>query len=160
MSDSVTPWAVACQAPLSMGFSRQEYWSGLPSLFPGHLPDLGIEPVSLMSLALAGEFFTISATWEAPTGFKRLECHQKNCLSIGDREQSGWDWVGRYEEVKTEAPRHTPDHELSDPSPALSLCSCAALGGSLPSLGLGFPICDARVWTVWSPRPLPALPDL
>ena len=40
----VTPWTVAYQAPLSMGFSRQEYWSGLPFPSPGNLPDLGIEP--------------------------------------------------------------------------------------------------------------------
>ena len=53
---------VACQAPLSMGFSRQEYWSGLPCTSPGHLPDPGIEPVSLMSPALAGGFFTTGAT--------------------------------------------------------------------------------------------------
>ena len=62
----VTPWTVAHQAPLSMGFSRQEYWSGLPCPPPGHLPDPGIEPVSLMSPALAGEFFTTSTAWEAP----------------------------------------------------------------------------------------------
>ena len=41
-----TPWTVACQAPLSMGFSRQEYWSGLPFPSPGDLPDPGIEPGS------------------------------------------------------------------------------------------------------------------
>ena len=41
------PWTVAHQAPLSMGFSRQEYWSGLPSPSPGDLPDPGIEPRSL-----------------------------------------------------------------------------------------------------------------
>ena len=47
MSDSfVTPWSVACQAPLSMGFSRQESWSGLQFPTPGDLPDLGIEPTS------------------------------------------------------------------------------------------------------------------
>ena len=43
MSDSATPWTVACQAPLSMGFSRQEYWSGLPCPPPGDLPNPGIE---------------------------------------------------------------------------------------------------------------------
>ena len=43
-----TPWTVACQAPLSMGFSRQEYWSGLPFPPPGDVPDPGIEPVSLV----------------------------------------------------------------------------------------------------------------
>ena len=42
----VTPWSVARQAPLSMGFSRQEYWSGLPFPTPGDLHDPGIEPVS------------------------------------------------------------------------------------------------------------------
>ena len=48
-----------------MGFSRQEYWSGLPCPSPGDLPE-GIEPASLMSPDLAGKFFTTSATWEAP----------------------------------------------------------------------------------------------
>ena len=56
------PWTVACQAPLSLEFSRQEYWSGLPCPPPGDLPDPGIEPVSP---ARVGEFFTTSITWEA-----------------------------------------------------------------------------------------------
>ena len=51
-----TPRTVAHQAPLSMGFSRQQYWSGLPCLLPGNLPDCGIEPTSLMSSALAGRW--------------------------------------------------------------------------------------------------------
>ena len=42
----VTPWTVACQAPLSMGFPRQDYWRGLPFPSPGDLPDPGIEPKS------------------------------------------------------------------------------------------------------------------
>ena len=58
-----TPWTVACQAPLSMGFSRQEYWSGFPFPLPGYLPDPGTEPESLVFHALAGVFFTTSATW-------------------------------------------------------------------------------------------------
>ena len=56
---SVTLWTVACQAPLSVGFSRQEYWSGLPFPPSGDLPDPGIKPASLVSPALAGGFFTI-----------------------------------------------------------------------------------------------------
>ena len=56
---------IAHQVPLSMGFSRQEYWSKLPFPTMGDLPDPGIKPVSLMSPALAGGFFTTSATWEA-----------------------------------------------------------------------------------------------
>ena len=67
VSDSVTHslWTVAHHTPLSMGFSRQEYWSGLPCPSLGDLPDPGIELTSLMSPALAGRFFTTSAAWEA-----------------------------------------------------------------------------------------------
>ena len=61
-----TLWTVDLLAPLSMGFSRQEYWSGWPCPPPGDLPNPGIEPMSLISPALAGRFFTTSATWEAP----------------------------------------------------------------------------------------------
>ena len=61
-----TLWTVACQAPLSMGFSRQECWSGLPCPPPGDLADPEIEPRSLMFPALAGGFLTSSAIWEAP----------------------------------------------------------------------------------------------
>ena len=68
MSDSfTTPGIIAHQAPLSMGFPRQEYWSELPCSPPGDLPGPGIEPESLMSPALAGRFFTSSVTGEAPT---------------------------------------------------------------------------------------------
>ena len=55
----VTPWTVACQAHLSMGLSRQEYWSRLQFLPPGNLSDLGIEPTSPVSPALSGRFFNI-----------------------------------------------------------------------------------------------------
>ena len=60
-----TPWTVANQAPLSMAYSRQGYWSGLPCPSPADLPNPGIEPTSLTSPALRGGFFTTSATWEA-----------------------------------------------------------------------------------------------
>ena len=63
MSDSfVTPWTAACQALLSVGFSRQEYWSGLPCPPPGDLPNPGIEPASP---ALSGRFF-IPEVWGKP----------------------------------------------------------------------------------------------
>ena len=55
MSDSATPWTIACQALPFMGFSRQEYWNGLPYPPPGDLPDPETEPVPSVS---AGEFFT------------------------------------------------------------------------------------------------------
>ena len=57
---------VALWALLSMGFSKQECWSGLPCPSPGALPNPGIEPVSLKNPALAEGLFIISATWEAP----------------------------------------------------------------------------------------------
>ena len=59
---------VARQAPLSMGFSRQEYWSGLPYPSPGDLPAPGMGPVSLPSPALVGGFFTTGTAWEAQWG--------------------------------------------------------------------------------------------
>ena len=65
-----TPRTVARQAPLFVGLSKQESWSGLPFPTPGNIPPgniPGIEPMSLASPALAGEFFTTSATWEAPS---------------------------------------------------------------------------------------------
>ena len=70
-----------CQAPLFMGFSRQEYWSGLPCPLPGDLPDPGIEPTSLTPPALADAFFTTSVTWEA----KRERGSFKNIVR-------GWRW--------------------------------------------------------------------
>ena len=72
----VTLWTVAQQAPLSMGFSRQEHQNGLPCLSPGNLPDPGIEPTSLMSPALAGMFFTTSAPRKAS--------------KVNDPSQSSW----------------------------------------------------------------------
>ena len=69
----------AHQAPLSMGFSRQEYWSGLSCPPPGDLPNPGIQPSSSKSPALAGRFFTTSTTWEALICFNlpknSLLCH-------------------------------------------------------------------------------------
>ena len=63
MSDSfATLWTVAFQAPLSMGFPRQEYWSGLSFPYPGDLSDPGIEPASHVAPALAGKFLTTEPT--------------------------------------------------------------------------------------------------
>ena len=62
----VTLWTVAYQAPLSMGFSKQEDWSGLPCPSPGDLLKARIESMPLTSPASAGRFFTTRATWGAP----------------------------------------------------------------------------------------------
>ena len=63
-----TLWTHRVQAPLSMGFSSQEYWNGLPRPLPGDLPHPGIELLSLKSPALPGRFFTTSATSETLSG--------------------------------------------------------------------------------------------
>ena len=65
----VTPWTVALQAPLSMGVSRQECWSGLSYLPPGDLPNPVMEPASLKSPALEGRFFTTSGTCQYSVQF-------------------------------------------------------------------------------------------
>ena len=71
-----TPWTVAYKVPLCMGFSRQEYWSRLPCLPLGDLPDPGMEPESSVSPALAGMFVTTSAAWET----KNAGCLPKRWL--------------------------------------------------------------------------------
>ena len=58
LSDSATPWTAAHQAPPSMGFPRQEYWSGLPFPSPWNLPNPAVELLALSSPSLGGRFFT------------------------------------------------------------------------------------------------------
>ena len=69
MSNSLQPHGlyIAHQAPLSMKFSKQEFWSRLPFPSPGDLPDPGIERASLTSPALGGRFFISCTTWKTPT---------------------------------------------------------------------------------------------
>ena len=63
---SAIPWTAACQVPLSIGFSRQEYWSGLPISSPGDLPNPRIKPESLESPALTGGFFIMGPCRKTP----------------------------------------------------------------------------------------------
>ena len=78
------PWFVALQAPLSMEFPRQEYWSGLPFPTPGYLPYLGIEPTSPVSTALAGGFYTPAPPGKPgiPTRLHQINAYSEN-LSLG-----------------------------------------------------------------------------
>jgi len=70
-----TLWNIACQSLLSMEFSRQEYWSESPCSPPEDLPNLGTKPESLISPALAGEFFTTSATFPGGSVGKESACN-------------------------------------------------------------------------------------
>ena len=97
MAKSVTPWTVASQALGSMGFSRQEYWNGLPCppLGGGGLPNPEIQLTSLMSLALAGGFFTTSTTWEAPN----LNISDAPCLLLGRKVMTNLDSILKSREM-------------------------------------------------------------
>ena len=112
-----TLWTVACQAPLFVGFSEQEYWSGLTFPPPGDLPNTGIETVSLMSPALAGWFFTTSATWEAQ-------------LSKGiQKEKQKWGFPGSLEEPKkpSQASQQPPFTHLNFSDSGADYCQCYML---------------------------------
>ena len=100
MPNSATPWTVTYQALLSMGFSRQEYWSGLPCPPPGDLPNPGIRPISLMSPALAGGLFTASATWEGWWENKMISAKNvKHCRAQvwGALKKQAWGTPGLWE---------------------------------------------------------------
>ena len=83
---------VACQVPLSVGFYRQEYWSGLPFPSPGDHLDPGIKPTSLMSPELAGRFFRTSSTWEAPVLIKH-QCNNELSTYYIKKKKSVANWV-------------------------------------------------------------------
>ena len=71
-----------CQAPLSIEFSKQEYWSGLPCPPPGDLPDSGTEPAALVSPAQAGGLFTTSTTWKAKKKKKKKAFQAKEKINL------------------------------------------------------------------------------
>ena len=89
MSDSWTLWTVALQASLSTGFSRQEYWNGLPFFPPGDIPDPGIKPRSPSSPALASRFFYHCPNWKAPTRAYYLAI-KKNEVLTPDNNYAKW----------------------------------------------------------------------
>ena len=88
----VTLWNIACQTPLSMGFSRQEYWSRWPCPSLGELPNPGIKPTSLSSLTLAGGFFTtiVSLEYQHLLIFIVIfpACKEKNHTSLASERDS------------------------------------------------------------------------
>ena len=77
---SVTLWIVARQAPLSMGFSRQAYWSGLPCPPPGDLPNPRTAPMFLTPPSLAGGFFNTSTNWEPRLPWTHVKYHHVETL--------------------------------------------------------------------------------
>ena len=95
----MTLWTRARQASLFMGFSREEYWSGLPFPSPGDLPHPGIKPTSVTSPALVGGFFTTGAPWEAPSKEQvsfNFMAVATICSDFGGQENKIWQeyWSG------------------------------------------------------------------
>ena len=80
----VTLWTIACWAPLSMGFSRQEYWSGLPCPPPGGLPNPGVELVLLVSPALQVDSLPLSPWWSPYICMKVKSEVTQSCLTLCD----------------------------------------------------------------------------
>ena len=119
-----TLWTVAHQASLSMGFSRQKYWCGLPFPSPGDLPNPGIKPESLMSPALAGRFFTTSATWEPQSASQSCPtlCDPTDC-SLPGSSVHGISQARILEWVPFSSPGDLPTQGIQHRSPALQVDS-------------------------------------
>ena len=122
VSNSATSWTVAHQAFLSMEFSRQEYWSGLPFPTPGNLPNPGTESESLLSPTLAGRFFTF-----VPPGKPsyRISSVAQSCPALCDPMHSSMPGFPVHHQLLELAQTHVhqvsdtiqPSHPLSSPSP-------------------------------------------
>ena len=125
---SVTPWAVAHQAPLSMEFSRQEYWSGLPFPTPGDLPHPGIESKSLASPALVCRFFTTAPPGK-PLNSPQFSSVAQSCPTLCNPMNRSTPGLPVYHQHAEFTQTHVhqvsddiqPSHPLSSPSPALNL---------------------------------------
>ena len=104
-------WTVAHQAPLSMGFYRQEYWSGSPCPPPGDLPDPGMEPASLMSPALAGRFFTTNTSWEAQISYMYTYIWASSVAqtvkNLPERQETRIQSLGGEDPLETEMATHS-----------------------------------------------------
>ena len=150
------PWTVACQAPLSMEFSRQENWNGLPFPTPGSLPNLGIEPTSL---TLTGRFFTTSTSWEDEIfyKFRLLPSTSLNIYPFSPCNTSVtpvlargrglhdclWEGSGENKRWKGEIPHHPSVH--CSPGCCRFVCECE----SQAVIGYQFRLCSLATLFPW-----------
>ena len=120
----VTLRTIACQAPLSVGLSSQEYWSGLPFSSPGDLPDPEIKPMSPASPALAGRFFT-TETCGKPTEYNQIKSVTQSCPTLCDPMNCSMPGLPVHHQLPGFTQTHIhqvsdaiqPSHPLSSPSP-------------------------------------------
>ena len=126
MSDRfVTPWTVACQVPLFMEFSRQEYWSGLPFSSPRDHPDSGIKPAFS---AIEGGFFTTESPGQ-PISVIQFSSVTQSCPTLCDPMNRSTPGLPVHHQCPEFTQTHVhrvsdaiqPSHPLSSPSPALNL---------------------------------------
>ena len=126
-----------------MGFSKQAHWSGLPCPPLGNLPDPGIEPVSLMSSAVARGFFTTSALWEA----QNLSNTQRSSrLQTDSFKARAWTWIQKsdsYPVVSDSSQPHGLYSPWSSSGQNTGVCSLSLLQGIFPTQGSnpGLPHC-------------------
>ena len=122
----VITWTVARQAPLSMGFPRQEYWSGLPFPSPEVLPNLGMETASLVSPTLICRLFTTGTTWEVPKRYSvQFSSVAQSCLTLCDPMNCSTLGLPVHHQLPEFTQTHVhrvgdaiqPSHPLSSPSP-------------------------------------------
>ena len=135
-----TVWTVAHQAPLSLGFPTQEHWSGLPFPSAGHLPDPGIKPLSLKSLALSGGFFSTSANRKALIGI--TECKSSFPL---------YNWASQVALVVKNPPANVGDIRVVALIPGSGSSSGGGHGNPLQYSCLKNPV-DRGVWLATVPR--------
>ena len=123
----MTSWTVTRQAPLSMGLPRQEYWNELPFHTPRDLPDPGIKPMSLVSPALAGRFFTTASPGKLKFCFSSVQ-FSRSVMSDSLRPPwparllCPWDSPGQeyWSGLPFPTPRDLPDPGIKPMSPALA----------------------------------------
>ena len=162
----VTPWTVACQAPLSVGFSRQEYWSGLPFPSPGDLPNPGMESGSP---ALAGGFFATVAPGKACVYMRARACvcvcvlvaqpHPTLCRSV-DYSLPGYSVCGISRQEYCSGFAMPSSRDL--PDPGIKLESPVLQADPLPLGPPGSPVCiclyphilcDVSLFQAWTLEP-------
>ena len=124
MSNSVTPWTVDCQAPLSMGFSRQEYWSGLPCPPPEDLPNPGIKPTFLTLLHWQVGFLPLMPQPD-PSVHIQFSSVAQSCPALCDPMNNTTPGLPVHHQLPEFTQTHVhqvgdaiqPSHPLSSPSP-------------------------------------------
>ena len=121
----VTSWTVACQAPLSMGFSRQEYWNGMPSPSLGDLPEPAVTPASPVSPSLAGRLFTTEPPGN-PFNYFQFSSVAQSCPTFCDPMDHSMPGLTVHLQLPEFTQTHVhwvgdaiqPSHPLSFPSPS------------------------------------------